>query len=124
MNISGAISGFQMDIGMKEMDRNMNYLKMFNNMHPGFFDDLGIKGMPKDWVFSELIMDLRNDSPLEVVLPCPEDITFGEYKGDISKLKKSVYEVDEDWVLQHSLCGNCKRRLLWRWIKSLAEMHI
>jgi hypothetical protein len=30
----------------------MNYLKMFNNMHPGFFDDPGIKGMPKDWVFS------------------------------------------------------------------------
>ena len=46
MNISGAISGFQMDIGMKEIDRNMNYLKMFNNMHPGFFDDSGIKGMP------------------------------------------------------------------------------
>ena len=37
----------------------MNYLKMFNNMHPGFFDDPGITGMPKDWVFSELIMDLH-----------------------------------------------------------------
>ena len=76
----------------------MNYRKMFNNMHPGFFDDSGIKGMPKDWTFSELIMDLRNDSPREVVPPCPENITFGEYKGDISQLKKAVYEVDEDWV--------------------------
>ena len=76
----------------------MNYRKMFNNMHPGFFDDSGIKGMPKDWTFSELIMDLRNDSPREVVPHCPENITFGEYKGDISQLKKAVYEVDEDWV--------------------------
>ena len=76
----------------------MNYLKMFNNMHPGFFDAPGIKGMPKDWVFSELIMDLRSDSPLEVVLPCPENITFGEFKGDIRKIKKTVSEVDEDWV--------------------------
>ena len=76
----------------------MNYLKMFNNMHPGFFDNPGITGMPKDWVFSELIMDLRNDSPREVMPHCLENITFGEYKGDISRLKKAVNEVDEDWV--------------------------
>ena len=76
----------------------VNYLKMFNNMHSGFFDDPGITGMPKDWVFSELIMDLRNDSPREVMPHCLENITFGEYKGDISRLKKAVNEVDEDWV--------------------------
>ena len=76
----------------------MNYLKMFNNLHPDFFDDPGICGMPKDWVFSELIMDLRNDSPREVMPHCLENITFGEYKGDISRLKKAVNEVDEDWV--------------------------
>lgn len=76
----------------------MNYLKMFNNMHPGFFDNPGITGMPKDWVFSELIMDLHNDSPREVMPHCLENITFGEYKGDISRLKKAVNEVDEDWV--------------------------
>lgn len=76
----------------------MNYLKIFNNMHPGFFDDPGITEMPKDWVFSELIMDLRNDSPREVMPHCLENITFGEYKGDISRLKKAVNEVDEDWV--------------------------
>ena len=76
----------------------MNYLKMFNNMHPSFFDDPGITGMPKDWVFSELIMDLRNDSPREIVPHCPENITFDEYKGDASRLRKAVNEVDEDWV--------------------------
>ena len=76
----------------------MNYLKMFNNMHPGFFDDPGITGMPKGWIFSELIMELRNDSPREVMPHCLENITFGEYKGDISRLKKAVNEVDEDWV--------------------------
>ena len=76
----------------------MNYLKMFNNMHPGFFDDPSIKEMPNDWAFSELIMDLRNDSPREVVYHCPENIVFGEYKGDISKLKQAVYEVNKDWV--------------------------
>ena len=67
-------------------------------MHPGFFDDPSIKEMPNDWVFSELIMDLRNNLPCEVVPHCPENITFGEYKGDISKLKMAVNDVDEDWV--------------------------
>jgi len=68
----------------------MDYVKMFNGMHPGFFDAPGTKGMPKNWVFSELIMDLRTDSPLEVIPPCPENIAFGEYKGDIDELKKVV----------------------------------
>lgn len=34
----------------------MDYVKMFNGIHPGFFDDPGTKGMPKNWVFSELIV--------------------------------------------------------------------
>ncbi len=76
----------------------MNYKEMFSNMHPGFFDDPGIKGMPREWAFSELIMDLRKEPPQKTVPHCPESITFGEYKGCIDKLKKVVCEVDEDWA--------------------------
>ena len=54
----------------------MNYLKMFNNMHPGFFDDPSIKEMPNDWVFSELIMDLHKDSPREIVPHRPDGIVM------------------------------------------------
>ena len=65
----------------------MNYLKMFNNLHPDFFDDPGICGMPKDWVFSELIMDLHKDSPREIVPHCPENITFDvQYFGEWSRV--------------------------------------
>ena len=46
---------------------------MFNNLYPDFFDDPGICGMPKDWVFSELIMDLHKDLPREIVPHCPEN---------------------------------------------------
>lgn len=75
----------------------MNYEEMFFNMHPGFFEESGIKEMPTEGVFSELMMDLKTNEPKEVT-SCPENITFGEYKGDIEKLKKAVFEVDEDWV--------------------------
>ena len=90
----------------------MNLIKMFNNMHPGFFDDSGIKGMPKDWTFSELIMDLRNDSPREVVPPCPENITFGEYNpvfhGSLDNGSAPFYTVVafcilSDWGMQDNL---------------------
>lgn len=76
----------------------MTYLAIFNNMYPDFFDDPGIKEMSKDWAFSELVMDLRVDSPRKALLPCHENITFDEYKGDIEELKKAVLSVDEDWV--------------------------
>ena len=61
----------------------MDYEKLFHGMHPGFFNEPGIKGIPEDRVFAELIMDLRRSAPKPLPYPCPENITFGEYRGEI-----------------------------------------
>lgn len=66
-------------------------------MHPGFFGEESIRSMPEDWVFTELVMDLRSDSP-KAASGCPDGITFGEYHGDIEALRNAVRLVDEDWV--------------------------
>ena len=66
----------------------MDYRKLFNCMHPEFFNETGIKSMPESWVFAELIMDLRKDTPQQMPYVYPEGISFGEYHGDIGKLKK------------------------------------
>ena len=76
----------------------MDYRKTFNSMYPGFFHGTGIKVMPESWVFTELVMDLRTDAPKPLPYAYPESISFGEYHGDIGKLKKAVGQVDEDWV--------------------------
>lgn len=78
--------------------KSVNYRKMFDSMHPGFFDDAGIKSMSEERLFAELIMDLREFTPKKVPYPCPGDITFGVYHGEIDELKEAVAQVDEEWI--------------------------
>ena len=76
----------------------MNYRKLFNSMHNGFFNEKNIKSMPENLVFTELIMDLRQDTPNQPPYPHPENIIFGEYHCGPEKLKETVGQVNEDWV--------------------------
>lgn len=75
----------------------MDYTKLFDSLHPGFFHEENIRTMPADWVFTELVMDLRGDLP-NVPPHCPDGITFGEYHGELAALQNAVRQVDEDWV--------------------------
>ena len=76
----------------------MDYKKLFDSLNPGFFEKAWIKSMPDDNVFSELVMDLREETPKELPFQCPDRITFGEYRGDIGTLREAVAKVEEDWV--------------------------
>ena len=76
----------------------MDYKKLFDSLNPGFFEKAWIKSMPDDNVFSELVMDLREETPKELPFQCPEQITFGEYRGDIGTLREAVARVEKDWV--------------------------
>ena len=75
-----------------------DYIALFHALHPDFFRDEGIRNMPKDWIFTELVLDLRTDRPIEVPCDLPRGITFGEYHGDIKPLRDAVHRVDEEWV--------------------------
>ena len=83
----------------------MDYLKMFDELFPGFFDQPGIRSLPEELIFSELVMDLRKDSPKPLPYPYPEEITFGEYSGDIGTLQSAVSRVDADWPQYFSRRG-------------------
>ena len=76
----------------------MNYADLFHHLHPNFFQREGIRSMPGDWVFTELVMDLRESSPDTPPNPAPANITFAEYHGDMAALRDAVRQVDEDWV--------------------------
>ena len=76
----------------------MNYAELFYSRHPGFFQEESIRALPEDWVFTELVMDLRGDLP-DVSLPrCADGIAFGEYHGELAALREAVRQVDECWV--------------------------
>ena len=76
----------------------MNYGELFDCLYPGFFQKEGIRTLPGDWVFTELVMNLYDDL-LNVTTPhCLNGITFGEYHEELATLRDAVRQVDEDWV--------------------------
>ena len=76
----------------------MNYAELFHLLHPGFFQAEGIRALPREHVFTELVMDLRDDPPEGGPLPCPDGITFGAYRGEMAPLLDAVRRVDENWL--------------------------
>lgn len=79
-------------------DERMKYEELFHSLYPGFFQEKGIAAMPRDWVFTELVMNLREE-PSKGTQRChPEGITFGEYHGELEALREAVRQVDEEWV--------------------------
>ena len=73
---------------------------LFHSMFPGYFDNPGIKAIPEQYIYDEMILDLRTFDPAaaHAKLTAPEGIRFGFFEGKIEDLKKSVAEVDESWV--------------------------
>jgi GNAT superfamily N-acetyltransferase len=76
----------------------MDYRKWFDEMHPGFFGKSYVAAMPEEYVFTELVMDLRKECPEVPAYRPPEGITFGVFRGDYAQLQAAVGQVDEDWV--------------------------
>ncbi len=76
----------------------MNYKELFNSMHKDFFQQKSIRSLPKDWIFTELAMDLRGALPNITPSDCPKGISFGEYQGELPPLLSAVRRVDEDWA--------------------------
>lgn len=76
----------------------MNYVELFNDLHPGFFCQEGIHTMPEDWIFTELVMNLRGDLPKVAPFQSLNGISFGEYRGELAALRNAVRRVDQDWV--------------------------
>lgn len=76
----------------------MNYTELFRSLYPDFFQRESIRALPRDWVFTELVMDLRGGLPDVTPPHCPNGITFGEYHGALAALQDAVRQVDEDWV--------------------------
>lgn len=78
----------------------MNYEEIFNTLYPNFFEEERIYSLPKENIFNELVLDLKNDLGKldEIKNEIPSNITFGKYHGNISAIKEAISLVDENWV--------------------------
>lgn len=76
----------------------MDYHTLFNAIHLDFFKRENICNLPKEEIYTELIFDLHKDLKKTPFSQYPNNITFGEFNGNINLVKSAVATVKEDWV--------------------------
>ena len=76
-----------------------DYRAIFDQLHPGFFEEERIRSIPAEEVLTELALDLKTFPAAEQPpVQCPEGITFGVYQGRMEDLQRIVRTVEEGWV--------------------------
>lgn len=67
-------------------------------MHPSFFDSEDIRSMPDEYVFDEMLLSLKEFDIHKYEKTFDGSVSFGYYKGSLSKLKKEIEKVDPQWT--------------------------
>ena len=75
----------------------LDYKALFDELNPGFFQSEGIRNLPEDRVFEEMVLDLHGFSPEALRIDVPEGIAFGWYRGELAPLREAVKEVSSNW---------------------------
>ena len=75
-----------------------DYVSLFHEMHPGFFDRDYIRAIPEDEIFKEMILDLKSFDPHCYEKHFGPEVSFGYYEGEPDELYKAVARVEPDWV--------------------------
>ena len=76
----------------------MDYIRLFETLHPDFFERDYIKKIPETYVYDEMIMELSSFDKDAYDIPYPLGITFGYYKGDYDRFLDAVKSVDASWA--------------------------
>lgn len=84
-------------MSVKAID-SIDFMKLFELMHPGFFDKPYIRELPDSEVFDEMILPLGAPDGQSYEKTLDSSITFGFFTGDIAELKNAVAQVDKDWA--------------------------
>ncbi len=74
------------------------YVSLFNEMHPGYFERDYVRSVPDDEPASEMLLKLRDFDPGAYEKAFGDNVTFGFYDGDPEVLKEAVRAVVPHWV--------------------------
>ena len=89
---------------------------LFNLIYPDFFEREGIRDLPEEFVFDEMILPLNEFDIHKYGKNLDNSISFGFYNGDLDELKKEIEKVDRNWVQffdgKHRIyCGYIDRKV-------------
>ena len=93
-----------------------NAVQLLEGIHPGFFAQASIRKIPKDRIFEEMLLPLREFDGEAFSLPVPEGVSFGFYAGPREELLKAVERVGPGWVPlfkpgERVYCGMCRGQI-------------
>ena len=74
-----------------------DYIKLFNQIKPGFFERDYIVNRTDEDAFEEMILCLNNYNDKKYEKKFGDEVRFGFYEGNLSELKQQVAKVDESW---------------------------
>ena len=81
-----------------ENKRKIDPMGLFQALYTGFLEADYIRALPPENVYEEQVLDLMEFRADALEIPCPENITFGIFRGDRAKLYEAIAKVDEDWI--------------------------
>ena len=81
-----------------DMLTHEQYAKLFNDMHPGFFERDYIQRVPENEPASEMLLRLQSFDEKIYNKDFPDNIHFGYYNGELSILQEAVHAVLPHWV--------------------------
>lgn len=74
-----------------------DYIKLFSQIKPGFFERDYVKNREDEDIFDEMILCLKDFDPAKYVKQFGPEVSFDYFKGDINELKAQIKKVDESW---------------------------
>ena len=73
-------------------------ITLFNKMHHNHFNPSNLGDMEDGEIMEEQIMYYKDFDANALEIPVPENVTFGWYEGDTSKLMEAVKSVEKSWT--------------------------
>jgi len=77
---------------------DIDYKKLFEHMHPDFFEKEYIRNIPEGEIYSEMVLKPDSFDPGIYGKKFAGNITFGVYDGDLNRLHDAVEKVIPHWI--------------------------
>ncbi len=75
----------------------LDSVKLFESLHPNFFEREDIRSVSEEWVYDEMLLSLADFDGGRYEKVFGEAVSFGFYDGDLEELKRLVATVDDGW---------------------------
>ncbi len=75
----------------------LDWKRLFEEMHPGFFERENIRAIDPDSIHSEMILPLKSTVPMPPV-PVRDSVRYAYWDGDPEPLYRAVEKVVPAWV--------------------------